>query len=136
MEQYCITLEQVKKLKDLGFEGDSEFMWMQFRNISSPPDQRYLVHAVVEPSHLQEDYEERGHLVDLEFFPAYHVGELLELLPNEIDEGTGNYFLTKRGQLRGYLSLDNRWLVEVQGTKPEAEAFGDLLIYLLESKLI
>ena len=69
--------------------------------------------------------------------PPYYIGELLEILPNEIDNGSHNFFLTKRGQLRGYSTVDGKhWLFCVQGTRTDAEAFGEVLIYLLEKNLI
>jgi hypothetical protein len=127
MERFCITLDQAKRLEELGaFSkfGEGLVSW-------------YVVHHkrgedTVHFNYVPTPYD---HL-PVDAYEAYHVGELLEILPNEIDDGSGNYFLTKRGQLRGYLSPDNRWLVQIQGTQSEAEAFGQLLIYLLENNLI
>ena len=65
--------------------------------------------------------------------PAFTACELDKLLPNEIDDGTGNFFIYRSGKFWGYRDPDGRFLVELQGTKPLAEKMGDLLLLLYEN---
>lgn len=125
MVNYVITLDQAKRLVELGFKQDSMIFWFEFKR------ETCLIFKDT------EEFLDRDYLTELKgYYPAYHVGELLEILPNEIDNGEGNYFLTKQGQVRGYRTVTDQWLIQIQGSRTEAEAFGQILIYLLENKIL
>jgi hypothetical protein len=135
MEKYCITLEQAKGLLELGAFarfGESQYSWFV------PSGEVYNEKDTFVSQSLKQTY-----IPNYITYPAYHVGELGEILPNEIDDGTGNYFFTKSGQHHAYKDVTGRILrakngqpIEDQGIKPEAEARGNLLICLLENNLI
>jgi hypothetical protein len=106
MEKYCITLDQSKRLVELGFEKDSYFVWYA---------DAFTGNYTLE---LGRDYFG---------LPAYHVGQLGEILKNdaiifiEFDDTTWNVFRS------------GLWI----GKYPtEAQARGALLIFLLEAKLL
>ena len=118
MEQYCITLEQAKKLKELGFVRESEFEWYEVESA----DKGVLTFFNDIPSMF-----DHRHCI---FYQAYHVGELGEFLRDwvldidpEFIEGAKVWFIT-----------NNEVAQQVHPT--EAQARGALLIYLLENKLI
>lgn len=83
MERFCITLEQAKRLKELGFERFSTYWWVNLFGEFGLTDLCSFINEAEEKC------------------PAFHVGELLEIMPNEIDDGSGNYFLTKNGSIKG-----------------------------------
>lgn len=130
MERYCITLEQAKRLVELGLDRPCGFVWLQFRNISSPPDQHHLVHTVLESVLDACGYEDREYLEDLEMYSAYHVGELGDLLPEDVR--TYRY----DGLWSVYFPVDGIMELFKESYPTEAQARGALLIYLIENKLI
>ena len=120
-DQVC-SLENAKRLKELGVKRESYFLHCKpFICIRSYVKERWAF-----------GLDHSGHDV----YPAYTVAELGEMLPNEIDDGTGNYFIFQSGQLRGYRDVTGRWLLELQGTRKETDARAMMLIWLLENNYI
>jgi hypothetical protein len=124
MEQYCITLEQAKRLKELGFKKDSLYGWANEGADGPGRKDEWFV----------TNYDP---VID---YQAYTVGELGEILPDHITTDEGVYYLgTAKYEDAGWAMIyktdDDSCLTRADGDT-EAEARGNLLIYLLESKLI
>ena len=116
MERFCITLEQAKRLKELGFVGGSIHVWYEvdsadkgtltfFNQIPTPFDHR-----------------------PIKMWWAYSVGELGEMLKGEVSQIQFDPVLNDwefQARRDEYLTFQT-----------EAQARGALLLYLLESKLI
>jgi hypothetical protein len=120
MEKYCITLDQAKRLYELGasvkFE-KSENVWVKTVD-ESGNNQCYLNFIPWgAPSGLPSGY-----------YPAYHVGELGEILGNYIDSVI---FYSKN-----QWSITHPRLVHDFSFPTEAQARGQLLIHLLENNLL
>ena len=119
MEQYCITLRQAKRLRELGFDRGSDYFWQE--EIAYPENGEILIEDKEIPIGIDAPA--------FNIYQAYHVGELGEFL---------EYWL-------GEIRYEGEWIVdhwterrgEFKAKYPtEAQARGALLIYLLESKLI
>jgi hypothetical protein len=120
MEKYCITLEQAKRLVELGFSKSCEYSYRP-----------HWAHGTLE---ILKNAEYGNGL-----YPAYHVGELGEIIspwafdiivrlnPDLEDIGLG-WALSYPDQ------VDFRGICKDYPT--EAQARGALLIYLLENQLI
>ena len=113
------SLELSKKLVEAGVTGSHHFNWFERSDGA----------GLLSP--LKCDFcEFLNHKM---VAPAFTACELDRILPNEIDDGTGNYFIYRSGKFWGYRDPDGRFLVELQGTKPLAEKMGDLLLWLYEN---
>lgn len=117
MEKFCISLEQAKKLYEFGYhpsieDTESQFWW--------------VIYSGMEPLLT----EHRSLLNDAEVkYPAYHVGELGEILKDWIED------------IGHTSSKENPWEIlnlNIRGSfyDSEAKARGAYLIYLLEKKII
>lgn len=112
MEKYCISLPQAKRLVELGFERESQWGWANDAPFGK--DEWYVTNY--DPVFL---------------YPAYHVGELGEILGHR----SGFILAREDGKWLPYYSKPGlpMW-EELHDT--EAQAKGALLIYLLENGLI
>ncbi len=141
IEQQVCTLEQAKKLKELGIEQDSMVAFAE--NSASKiecgvTNELFEQHCKdyeisVHPGGFVESFEEQS-------FCAYNVAELLCMMPERtsIDKGHKNYHAKywwgdfMDGILRSV--KPNSWHQCAGDTA--ADALARLLIYLLEEKLI
>lgn len=119
MEQYCITLQQAKRLSELGFDEGSDFFWQEE---IAYPENAVLIEGKEIPIGIDASA--------FNIYPAYHVGELGDILRDwvldidpEFIEGDKVWFITNNEVPR-----------QVHPT--EAQARGALLIHLIENKLI
>lgn len=131
LEQQVCTLEQAKKLKELGIVPKSVlFLWLDYSKNSHGPK---IVNADVMDFESDRSY----------IYAAFTVAELGVMLPDYI---TGEHLYTyqqRRGALDKrkvkhdiyYWCMGNIFLHTVTG-EIEAEARAAMLIYLLENKLI
>lgn len=116
MEKYCISLPQAKRLVELGFERESQWGWANDAPFGK--DKWYVTNY--NPAFL---------------YPAYHVGELGEILPARIED---YYLIIEKNVGEWYCWYDNDTNsgFDFIREKTEAQARGRLLIYLLENGLI
>jgi hypothetical protein len=129
LESQVCSLDQGRQLFQLGISLGAFFQWW-YTEIDTRDGKDHTVYLRT----VLEDPTSKNTIT----FPAYSLAELMAMLPNEIDTGADNYFLTKEGQVRGYISVRymsvrKPWLIEIQGTRTEADAMATLLIWALES---
>jgi hypothetical protein len=118
--QVC-TLEQAKRLKELGISQESYLYHYFFDNVPRNVSGVWRLH---------HEYYGR-----FEHYSAFNVAELGVMLPNELDLSNGNYFFTKKGLLHTYEEVTGVILKEWQGTELEAIRRAEILIDLLENNL-
>lgn len=129
LENQVVSLELSKKMKTLGFEQDSEWYWDKDGNLASM------------------DYYSR--FQDKKLYSAFTVGELGEMLPDEIE-------MTVNGEeliyvLRCMKTLSGQWLIQYADytdhnqdsdelhcsqEKNEANARAKMWLYLKENNLL
>lgn len=151
-KQVC-TFEQAKRLKELGVEQDSLWYWNTIY-LGEPKISLYNAHS------KDDDFFKSGmdsyKDIDISchrepYYSAYTVAELGEMLPDETINGgmvdrhneneyycytrTGDKFYTCRRNIDGDAALWNDDL-EYDTPPTEAQCRADILIYLLENKLI
>ncbi len=137
IENAVSDFKQSKKLKELGVTQKSFNGWIKVTNKENRKAEYYTYlkdKCVAEI--IQAQIEKDGTKSSIEYYSSFGVAELGVMLPNEIDDGTGNYFFTKGGLLHTYQSVNGKVLMEWQGTELEAIRRAEMLIDLLESKLI
>ena len=134
LEKQVVSLELAKKLKKLGVEQDSYFVWATFRNESSPKEQWKNIHSVLIKEDDQEDYIERRYLKNLKIISAFTVAELGEMLPDNLN----NYYTSKYlGDWRYSIEDDDGNMTAIGGSSTtESNARAKIIIYLIENKLI
>lgn len=127
MERYCISLEQAKKLWELGYSAGFGAQWYWIIIDGSP--------VLTDYGPIVNDTDGR--------YPAWHVGELGEILPAYLDKGCDTFYLELAKYDTGfaYAYLDKceisaGYLVQEQFGATEAQARGALLINLVEEGLI
>lgn len=113
MEEYCITLEQAKRLVELGFEKDCQFRWKDYLGEG---DTWYISDSMV--------HDNEGAI------PAYHVGELGGMLP----EGTSSFQFDNKWYTN--CEAGGEQILSYPSEPTEAQARGALLIYLRENNLL
>ena len=115
MKTKVCSLELSRKLAEAGIVVETEFVWV------NPNGDEWRVQRRSYANPLKET------------IPAPLACELGEVLPNEIDDGTGNYFLFKSGHLYGYRDCARRFLFELQGQRNVTEAFGRIALWAKEN---
>lgn len=121
MEKYCITLQQAKRLEELGastkFDLKSQYWWIEWAFDDDP--------FLTDSNSIINDSTGKT--------PAYHVGELGEILHDSysdiIYKSLNRWFFKSWVPQATNLNLQGEW-------PTEAQARGALLIYLLENNLI
>jgi len=133
--KYVVSLELAKRLKELGCKQESDFYWEQ----TIGGDQEQRGEATLTTRHLKECCEKDK---ALRFIPAYHVGELGELLKGFC---TTSYMcnIRKQGEseqwgcARQVTDDDLHFMLkDVQFGNTEADARAKLLIYMIEQGLL
>lgn len=125
LEDQVCSLDQAKKLKELGIKQESLFLWVKRHGCSI----EYLAYInAIEIS----DFEY--------FYSAFTVAELGKMLPRSIIFECKFYFLNNDFYLDGtssiYYSNDFYTPFDVTGSDNEAYARSKMLICLLENKII
>ena len=118
LEAQVVSLELAKKLNELGTKQDCLFVW--WKDIDSGQ------WSIAEKTILAQPFV-------TEFYLAFTVAELGELLPGERgtfrDDQNGKWKIFIHDVITGSVK-------KVIAEKTEANARGQMLIYLLENKLI
>jgi hypothetical protein len=137
LESQVCSLEIAKRLKELGCEQKSLFFWSSFNN-------KWYLQDSSNGSPMQEFIENNRVIV------AYTVAEIEKLLPSILKYGNCTAYLEyhhKNRELGYWLDGENEYgkyhnLIVInqeychyQATTM-ADAYGKMLIYLLENKLI
>jgi len=139
-EWQVTNLELSKRLKELNFKQDSLWYWIFDDGVEQVYQTEYgaIYDQARQPEWIltQLSKENMPTQEELEHISAYTVAESWDILPNEIDNGKGNYFKTIEGQRGGYKSVTGEWLFEIQGTMLLSERLAKMLIYLAENNLI
>lgn len=115
LEQQVCSLELAKKLKELRCKQKSLFYWVKFKN-------KWIINdAITSLKDLKTN-------PNLEFYSAYTVAELGEMLPN-----------MKSGKNTSSDKSDNKWICNKHSlefyAETEADARAKMLICLIENKL-
>ena len=121
MERFVITLEQAKKLKELGFKGQPILHWYEITT--------YIGKVV---PHL--DYTSVYDHSQTISYPAYTVGELGEMLRHWVLNIEP--YLNQDPIDKSWVIVDSPWELVGNQFPTEAQARGALLIHLIENKLI
>ena len=161
LQDQVITLEQAKRLKELGVNAETFMTWMEVQQLNEQGDHKAWIpalfvdipsggHDITCVSELpdgctdedNECNETRGN------YPAYTVAELGVMMPDDGD-GAGIYFTWKdRGNFKGeeidgfsaFMNEDGGYNQSCNTGyclyPTEAQARGALLIHLLEKKII
>ena len=117
-EKYVVSLETAKRMKELGFPQETDFIWVDLQK----DDHWYLL-----PN--SEDVTLKAKEWKMNLVAAPHVGELGDFIP-------------KRFRLPVHNIIDGRWMIgesseDLQiNIDTEADARAKMLIYLAENKLI
>lgn len=136
LEEQVTSLEISKRLKELGVEQGGIYAWQNYSmvgwTITEIPAKEFEV--------LMTGGAKVGEAVS-----AFTVAELGEMLPVKIEVGEYSYFLWSEKD-RGLETRQSFWNVVYSTTDfhflnketadTEADARGEMLIYLLENKLI
>lgn len=138
LEQQVISLELAKRLKALGVKQESAFHW---REPNTPVRSENAGAYLIWPDHGLEQPEW------FDYYAAFTVAELGEMLPHVIKVGNGLYYLQCNANGNSLKYMDYTTYDEngngtflrayplVEG-KTEAEARGLMLAYLIENKLM
>lgn len=119
LEDQCCTLQQAKRLKELGIEQISYFIWGE--------------RGVITEGWSVEGYEDT-------FYAAYNVAELGLMLPKSLPLNDGHHWAFYhrhcwKGESVGY-SAYGRPSIEQDWFVTEAEARATMIIGLLENALV
>lgn len=149
LENQVTNLELSKKLKELGVKQESLFYWIKGIEIAEYPEGEDSYESWFQPFEglvTQErakvainikdsgDWEEED-IKDVDYYSAFTVAELGEMLPSGIwFERTkeDNRFRCGQTKYLGTVELDK----SIQFGDSEADARAKMLIYLLENHLI
>lgn len=140
LKKQCISLNQSKRLKELGIEQNSIFMWVHSKtpNIVSSNNG---IHLFVSAKDIIDDND--GDKFDSEMCSAFLVSEIGAMLPPEMIKIEGkNRFICSYKGVTGEVYFcdysngrDGKYFHLHQGDT-EAEARAAMLIYLLENNII
>lgn len=78
---HYVSLPLAKRMKEAGFEQESEYYWATFRNESSPKESWPNVYSELLDEEEIESFQERSYLKDFDYCPTYGVTELGDILP-------------------------------------------------------
>lgn len=139
LEQQVVSLELAKRLKELGVKQESYWFWAK--------------HKIIRPvAHLQDMYAVT--LPEVDYYSAYTVAELGEMLPEFINENGKEKRLSQyRAPFLDDVPPKTNWDIFYQFTnsdlrsvcekypnhqsaRTEADTRSKMLIYLLEKKLL
>ena len=138
LEKQLVSLELSKRLKELGVKQDNIFCW-----ITTADDTITRTNRVVNPNLYTEIMTtEKAEMCTYEILcSAFGVSELGEMLPVEITDTNGHYYLWYRkiNSKEWYVSYSHRrnelcLSEEVEDTL--ADAMAKMLIYLIENNYI
>lgn len=123
LENQVCTLEQAKKLKELGIDQETEFYFRMgkiwhFREVTDWPNQEQLYDLIQSGAEGER------------IFAAYTVAELGEMLP------IGFYSVACADHSDWLCDNQNYATANIGASKNEAECRAAMLIHLIESKLI
>jgi len=124
IENQVCSLDQAKKLKELGVSNGSAFVWFNFKFPVDKKDTLMLV-SLVEGVNSAMAHANTAVFVHL--FPAFTAAELGELLPSEVT--------TEREpgiEMHVWVCADSMNYEVAFPANTEAQAKADLLIWLLE----
>jgi len=124
LEKITTSLENSKRLKELGFDKESIFYWsIRIKEENKP---RKIIDL--------KEFKAYGKLVYQIEGKAYTADELLEYMPNIVKINGENYILkiTKNKVYYGQVNVGN-YYQEIKTNL--SNALAELLIYLLENKL-
>jgi hypothetical protein len=135
--QVC-TLEQAKRLKELGIIQQSYFAHFcpcetGLKWLSN--SESFVGVKAERKTYYHTTKKDEESLIEQHIYSAFNVAELGVMLPNELDLSDGNYFFTKKGLLHTYEEVTGVILKEWQGTELEAIRRAEILIDLLENNL-
>ena len=136
LEQQVVRLELAKEMKELGFKQDSLFYWCpKFSGSGSPSFPYRFENSYYLRTWDKEKENAPTNYSDVDFYSAYTVAELGEMLPvsdciiEEMVEDKEWYVKIEDGR-----STDIKTHQEVADTEADARAM--MLIYLAENNLI
>lgn len=140
VEDQVVSLELSKKLKELGVKQESYFYWYVVNDGDGIPPEVVPQQKQYTKTRIGE-YKDGSGKWEENYYSAYTVAELGEMLPAEIKHN-GNNFGFDCGRLdtgKWRMTYTNNKLqeyVEVFDEATEADARAKMLIYLLENNLI
>lgn len=114
LEQQVCNLELAKRLKDLGVKRESLFYWRSDATAHGRPG--WDIGDCID-THANEN------------FSAFTIGELGEMLPVRVNFGK------RKSKPKYFCNYDNKTYHQVNNDSL-ADAMAEMLIYLLENKLI
>lgn len=132
-DQVC-SREQSVRLYELGVDQTCLFHHLQFKNKSSPQEQRDVIHYQIVPMEYLSYHGSKSYLSDLKSFAAYTVAELGEMLPAGYDTMKVTGYKEGEYYWIGY-DLDSKDMFPNGNFQSEAHCRAAMLIHLLESKL-
>lgn len=126
--KYVISIDLAKRLKALGCKQRSEFWW-KVTSFKGGLDHR-RIDEVKLVTYYDGDYKED--ILSVDFFSAFHTGELGEMLPE--------YFYSAKKVEEGYVCSSSSFKeyenIEDIHADTEAEARGLMLEYLISEGLV
>lgn len=127
IENQVCTLEQAKKLKELGVIQEESQFYYRGQNV-------WHHNEVTDWPNQEQFYDLFGSGAEAgQIFAAFTVAELGQMLPAGYDTMAGTVTLTKREWL-GY-DLYGKYIPSEKAYDTEAQCRAAMLIYLIESKL-
>ncbi len=139
LEEQVVSLEIAKKLKELGVEQESYFWWVDTKEEGGEGFRLRENRTAEWLEHLKATQPAAK---NMEYYSAFTVAELGEMLPDRIESFEfqlckyKNTIEHKFIYLMGYWDVENHEWRYVQEGYTEADARGKMLIYLKENKLI
>lgn len=127
-EEQVTNLELSRKLKELGVKQES--LWWWIKNETSKDNKFGLANRELKNERIRF-YSNCS--LKFEFFPAFTVAELGEMLPDEIYNGA---ILTWKFENEYFCSCKADETIPTFEDKTEANARAKMLIYLLKNGLI
>lgn len=133
LKDQLITLEQAKQLKELWFEKESLYKFVQAWVVDDweliELLDEYRIHIEWTAYYVFEEWKQ---------YPAYTCAELMEYLPDMIPEIARSKLKIEKGEgLYDVLYEDEDWMVRIYSSNENlTQALWDMLIYLLTNKLM
>lgn len=144
MGQLATTVEQSQHLLDLGLSADTADMVILHEEPYETSDSKFDgLHKILPVPFKEYDKQWKQKYKNISYFPAWSLGALLEVLPDEIRTHKGRFDakyrfyweLRKNWILYSCLDEDYSPLIEFDG-KNNLEAVFNMVVWLLENGYI